>query len=323
MAKYLACGNVIYDTVESIEGVNLGEHLGGQAVYAAAGIRLWTKDVKMVSCVGADFKEGYSPWLKANGLSDESIRVEVEYCSHVYMQHTESGAYNIVPNPHNGLMYLNYEQGFLETRPEHIEEAIGPDTMALYHHTHMPDKILFEKMRKIREKYDVKFMWELMFSGGSMWNTPYFNLQKLKDAAEIAGMWSLNRNEAAVIFDIPRENDEDMINELMKFPGVEMCYYRVGSKGAYVVTPTNAYFCPMINIASTDPMGCGNCSTGTSMYAWCETGDPLMTAIMSGISAGYNAAQSGPWPVATEQDTLNAQKMAKEYYEKLKGNYHC
>ena len=322
MAKYLACGNTIYDTVESIDGVNFGEHLGGQAMYATSGIRLWTKDVKMVTNCGLDYKDGYGAWLDANGLTHEGIRVNKEYCSHVYMKHTESGAYELATTS-QGLLYREYFQGFFEMRPEDIEAAIGPDTKGIYHHLHSPDRIMFGKLEKIREKYGVKTMWEIMYAPGAPYNhAPYFDLQRIKDAAKIAGTWSLNRNEATDLFNIPRDNDADIINELMKFDGVEMCYYRCGSKGAYVVTPTNAYFCPLIDIVeSIDPMGCGNCSTGTAMYAWCETGDPLMTAIISAISAGYNASQSGPWPLYTPEDTLHAQKLAKEYYDKLKVNY--
>ena len=322
MAKYLACGNMLYDTVVTIDDEDLGENIGGQAMYATAGIRLWTKDVKTVSCVGADYTVGYSPWFQANGLTESGLSIELDYCSHVLMKHTASGAYDMPPTP-AGLKYVPYEQGFLETRPEHIERQIDPDTVAFYHHTHLPDRVMFEKLRKIREKYGVKFMWEIMYMPGKTgFGSPYFNMDKMKNAINIAGMWSLNRNEAADIFSIPRENDEDIINELIKIEGSEMCYYRCGSKGAYVVTGNSAYFCPLIDITSSvDPMGCGNCSTGAAMYAWCETGDPLMTGIMAAISAGDSAAQSGPWPLFTEADMENAKALAKDYYDKLKVNY--
>ncbi len=309
--------------MQSIDGTETGEHLGGQAIYATSGIRLWTRDVKMVTCCGADYKQGYSPWLKANGLSEDGINVKLDFCSHVHMQHTESGAYITTTN-RSGLGYNNYEQGFLETHPEDIERAIDPDTAALYHHTHSPDYVLFGKMERIRKKYGVRFMWEVMYGPSSQfgYGTPYFNHDKLQNAIEIAGMWSLNRNEASDMFKIPASNDEDLINELMKFKGSEMCYYRVGSKGAYTIVGNSAYFVPLIDITkSVDPMGCGNCSTGTAMYAWCETGDPLMTGIMAAISAGYNAAQAGPWPLYTDEDTANANALAKQWYEKLKVNY--
>ena len=59
MAKYLACGNVLYDSMQDIDGHQMGEHMGGQSMYATSGIRLWTKDVKMVTNCGLDFDDAY------------------------------------------------------------------------------------------------------------------------------------------------------------------------------------------------------------------------------------------------------------------------
>ena len=46
MAKYLTCGNSLYDSTATIAGQEFGEHIGGQAVYGTAGVRTWTKSVK-------------------------------------------------------------------------------------------------------------------------------------------------------------------------------------------------------------------------------------------------------------------------------------
>lgn len=318
MAKYLTCGNILFDSVQSVDGKSFGEHMGGQAMYATSGVRVWSKDVKMVANVGKlDFDLVYKPWLEANGLSTDGINYEQDYTAHVCMQHTESGAYK-VGTLKSGLVYDSYLQGMMELRMEQIEENIDEDTVGIYHHPHIPDTVTFDKIRKIREKHNVKFMYELVYRKDFLPH-PYFNLDKLKDAVKISGLWSLNRNEAQDLFDIPRDRDEDIIAKLQSFPEFEMCYYRCGSKGAYVITPKEAVFVPLIDITeSVDPMGCGNNSTATAMAAWCETdGNPLMTGIMAAISAGFNAAQSGPWPLYTKEDELLARNMANEYYEKL------
>lgn len=317
MAKYLACGNVLYDSVKDIEGHDFGEHIGGQALYAASGIRVWTKDVKMVANGGKLDFDQYLQWFKNNDLTTEGINFEQDYTAHVCMQHTESGAYKTA-TADSGLVYNEYLQGMMELRMEQIEANIDEDTVAIYHHPHIPDTVYFDKIGKMREKYGIRFMYELVY-GRRFLPEPYFNLNKLKDAVKVAGMWSLNRNEAEILFDIPRDRDEDMIAQLQKFPEFEMCYYRCGSKGAYVVTKEKAVFVPLIDVTdSVDPVGCGNCSTGTAMAAWCETGgDLLMTGIMSAISAGFNAAQSGPWPCYSPEDEELARRMADEYYRKL------
>ena len=318
MAKYLACGNVLFDNIKKIDGTDTGEHMGGQAMYATSGIRVWNRSVKMVTnCGKNDFKEAYLPWLKANGLTDEGVNYEQEWTAHVCMQHTESGEYK-TGRLDSGLVYDSYLQGMMELRMEQIESNIDEDTVAIYHHTHIPDTVYFGKINRMREKYGVRFMYELVYMPGFL-PEPYFNLNKLKDAVKIAGLWSLNRNEAQGIFGIPRDRDEDIIAQLQNFPEFEMCYYRCGSKGAYVVTPDQAVFVPLIDVTeSVDPMGCGNCSTGAAMAAWCETGgDPLMTGIMAAISAGFNAAQAGPWPLYTDADEQLARELAQEYYRKL------
>ncbi len=318
MARYLACGNVLFDAVKSADGRQLGEHMGGQALYATSGIRVWTKDVKMVcNCGKWDFDEQYLLWLKDNGLTTDGVNYEQDYTAHVCMQHTSSGAYEIT-STHSGLVYDPYLQGMMELRIEQIEANIDNDTLAVYHHPHLPDSVYFDKIRKMREKYGIRFMYELVYQENIL-PYPYFNLGKLKDAVKIAGLWSLNSNEASLIFDIPKENEEDIIARLQDFPEFEMCYYRCGNRGAYVVTPRKAVFVPAIDITSSvDPMGCGNCSTAAAMAAWCETDqDPLMIGIMAAISAGFNAAQSGPWPLYTKENEEEARRLAKEYYDKL------
>ena len=320
MAKYLACGNVLYDSMQDIDGHQMGEHMGGQSMYATSGIRLWTKDVKMVTNCGLDFDDAYKPWLLENGLGLEGINYEQEFTAHVGMRHTPSGAYEMAPTI-SGLTYDSYLQGMMELSFEQIEARIDPDTKGIYFHVYVPDRVYFKKIDRIREKYGVRFMYEVVY-GMNYLPKPYFNLEKLKDAVKIAGQWSLNKNEAVGIFDMPDASDEQIIEEILKFDQ-EMCYFRCGERGAYVITGNNAYFVPVVHIGeSVDPTGCGNCSTATAMAGWIETdGNPLMSGILAGVSAGYNACQAGPWPLYTEEVEQHADQLANELYTKLRQNY--
>ncbi|MBQ8995146.1 MAG: carbohydrate kinase family protein [Oscillospiraceae bacterium] len=320
MAKYLACGNVLYDSMREIDGSSMGEHMGGQALYATSGIRVWTRDVKMVTNCGYDFDDAYKPWLLQNGLRLDGINYEQEFTAHVGMQHTESGAYKMIPSE-SGLIYNEYLQGMMELSFEQIEAQIDSDTKAIYFHVFIPDRVYFRKIDRIREKFGVRFMYEVVY-GMDYLPYPYFNVDKLKDAVKIAGLWSLNKNEAVGIFNMPNATDEQIIEKLLEFD-CEMCYFRCGDRGAYVVIGNTAYFVPVVHILpSADPTGCGNCSTGAAMAAWCETdGNPLMTGVMAGISAGFNASQAGPWPLYTEEDEAEADRLANELYEKLRKIY--
>ena len=132
----------------------------------------------------------------------------------------------------------------------------------------------------------------------------------------MADMWSINRNEASS-FRNSRERDEDIINELMK-PPAEFTLYRVG-KGCLCGDPFPAFFCPRIDPLgdSVDPTGCGNNSTGAAMYAWVEGYSPDMVVAMANVSAGYNAAQHGPYPVFTPEVMQSALELAAHYQKML------
>lgn len=98
------------------------------------------------------------------------------------------------------------------------------------------DRVIWKKLEDLKIKYGFQIMWEL----------EYFNsgrdLERVKEVMPIADMWSLNYNEASRMFDIPRENHAEIINELMKLP-IEFTFFRVGKAGAYAVTKSNAWFC--------------------------------------------------------------------------------
>ena len=77
--EYLACGNIMSDRIEDREG-NLSEwNMGGPAFYALSGMRIWTKDCKLVCKTGADYADTYGKWMDANGVTRESVREELEH----------------------------------------------------------------------------------------------------------------------------------------------------------------------------------------------------------------------------------------------------
>jgi len=300
MSKFLCCGNIMSDLVEDGNGVMSEPHIGGPAFYALTGVRLWSADCRLVSQVGADYSRLYGKWMEDNGLSNESVHIAAENCSqHILKYDKADGTFSWRSR------YGSENLGYLKTHPEHIEEAITDDTAGFYL-AQNTDKVFWEKIAGIKERHNVKMMWEL--------EPPQQEdgLQRVKDVIGIADMWSLNLTEASALFDIPREREEDIINLIMKMP-VEMTLFRVGVRGAYCVTPTRAVFCPSIDIsASIDPTGCGNCSTGAAMCAHLLGHSPEEVAAMANIAAGYNAAQYGPYPKFTNEVMNSAEALLRK-----------
>ena len=316
MIEYLACGNIMSDIVE-IDGQISQINIGGPALYALAGIRLWTKNCKLVSCVGEDDYTNYGKWMDDNGLSKESMLVEMEHGTYMKLIYNrEDGGYN------SAFTRSSEYLGYLKTHAYHIDNAASNDVKGIYM-ANNADKVVWRNLKEVKEKYGFKIMWEVeyanMFEGVK--NTDMeLTLDKLKDIAQIADMWSINHNEAADLFGIKREDDEAIIRAIRSVSD-HMCFYRVGERGSFVITKDEVAFAPSLVAKgkAIDPTGCGNCSTGAAMYAYIATdGDCLKTAIMANISSGFNVMQFGPYPCFTKEDEALALSLLEKYEKELR-----
>ena len=306
MIEYLACGNVMSDEVIQPDGFRSERHMGGPAFFALSGIRLWTKSCKLVSSAGRDFAQTYGKWMEANGVSQESVRIETEYTSCYELNYNEDGSRRGVRS-----FYGEENLGYLKTHPDRIDDAATTDVKGIYM-AQGADRVIWEKLEALKKKYDFQIMWELeYFNSGT-------DLARVKEVMPIADMWSLNYHEASKMFGIPKENHAEIINELMKLP-IDFTFFRVGKAGAYAVTKTNAWFCPAVDVAPyVDQTGCGNCSTGAAMYAKVAGNDPAMVVTMANISSGYNCAQYGPYPLYTDEVMQQARTLAAELVKQVK-----
>ena len=68
-----------------------------------------------------------------------------------------------------------------------------------------------------------------------------------------------------------------------------------------------------------DPTGCGNSSTATAMYAFCEGYAPYEIAVMANVTAAYNLRQYGLIPEFS--DEIRAQ--ARERFRQLCQRYQA
>ncbi len=310
MIAYLACGNIMSDNVIAADGSESGWHIGGPALFALSGARLYTENCKLVTRTGADYVDSYGKWMEDNGLTCESIRVECDhYTRHILDYQREDGGYNWRS------VYGAQALGYIKTNPDDIDAAASTSVKGMYMAQNL-DRVYWSKLEKIIEKNGIKMMWEIEYSD----SIAYFRdpVQRIGEISNIASAWSINHNEASGLFNIPREKDEDIINEIMKL-GFGFCLYRVGTRGAYGVTPSNAWFCPSFDPhgPSVDPTGCGNCSTGAAGWAWANGDDPIMTLVKANVASGYNAMQMGPVPVYTDEIMKEAALSCYDLYNKV------
>lgn len=307
--RYIVAGFTITNDIIFADKTKSCGHLGG-AIFALEGVRLYTDDVLYVSNVGPDYEQWYGKFMEDNHLSSEGL--------HYILPHTH---YNTVEYYPDG-RYFEYSIYGDEFYKENLKLAhlTGPqvldgcreDTRAAYFDSHLDEPIWHDGgIKAIRDK-GVKLMWEIPTRDAIDPNLK----EQVLDCINQVDMYSINRPESFDFFGV--ETEEDAIKAMIELG--KPCFYRVGSKGSYMVADGTSVFVPSLLVGPiVDQTGCGNCSTATSMYAWFEGHDHIMTCLLSNIAAAYNLLQHGPYPVMDEKVAADAYGLALKRYKEITG----
>ncbi len=295
---FLSCGNIMSDVVERDDGSLSELKIGGPALYALSGIRLFTRDCRLVCQAGADYGESYGVWLDNNGITRQSVRVAAQYTSQHLIRHQRDGSYTW--RSRFGTQLL----GYLKTTPAHIGEACSMETRGVYL-AQNTDPVFWEELARIKKENGFRLMWELEVPQPDD-GIPEDKLQRVARVLPMVDIWSLNSTEAGYLFDMEKDREIAIIRRLQELP-VRFTFFRVGKRGAYLVMPDRAYFCPAVTVERcVDPLGCGNCSTGAMLYGIVSRMEPEKALAAANVAAGFNAAQYGPVPLVTQEVTERA-----------------
>ncbi|WP_105205981.1 carbohydrate kinase family protein [Neobittarella massiliensis] len=306
--KYICSGNIMLDTVKYPDGTTSGTHIGGPAIFAYAGIKLWDDDCQMLTNVGSDYDEYYGQWMRQNSATYQGITVMSDFCTHHYLTYHDDGTYDweYVHGAHKGAINM----GFLEMHPYQFEAACDQDSV-LYFPISLENHTFWDQLLEVKRKKKFTFMWEI----GATSAVPE-NLERIRQICSQIEMFSINYPEAKVLFGV--DTEEEVLRG-MKSLGVPFSIMRIGKRGMYTIEGQNHWLIDSILMDQVDATGCGNCSTGAAMYAYHKTKDPVMAGIMANISAGYNVMQYGPCKdlaaVRREAEQL-AQKTYQQYRER-------
>ncbi len=306
MSEYLACGNIVIDEVISENGQKSEYAIGGPAFFGLMGIRLFTKSVRLVSRVGRDFydKDGHGDWLIKNGVSDESVLVRSEHCNRFTLTYESDGYREISKS-----VYGDANLGYLRTKPEDIAIAAENETKGIYL-TSGVDKIIWQKLYDIKEKFGLKIGYEL-----EHWNCGN-DIGKIRDILPLSDLFSVNKHEASLLFNIEANDDKRMLEKLTALPS-KCILYRVGSRGSYIIKEGKILFSPSINILPfVNETGCGNTAVAAATYSLCE-GENMQTIVArANIAASICAAAEGPYPFISDEIMDFAEISVKQHIEK-------
>ena len=318
--EYVAAGNVMLDTVRFLDGSQSNrENIGGPATFAYSGIRIWTDHVIQCSNLGADYETLFKPWIEKNKVDTAGYKVICDRCNHTYLVYQDvQGGYGeadraFLEEDENYKWLKNdswQDFGYMKTTPEQIETFTKDKPVKGVYIAQNADRTFWKKMSAIKKRDGFKLMWEI--------EAPWALKHYLPDIAEMCKdvyIFSINIAEAQRLFEA--DGDEACIRGLQALP-VDMTLFRVGERGLYVVTPSDAIYLPPARAgAVVDPTGCGNTSTGSALYAYAEGYDPLMVGIMANVASAQNIRQYGIIP-DFELIREESYQLAGELYEQYK-----
>ncbi len=308
--KHIVAGISIVNDIIFADGSSTKNHIGG-AIFGVGGILAWESDVLYVTKAGRDFKDYYGKFFDANHLSYDGIYYDLPHTHYNELKY----------NPDGSGRYIEYsiiEEGYMETyAPQtrlwahHVADKCTSETISIYLDEHIEGDCL-QEVAKIRAAApNAKINWEIPTDNTS---NPAVRDKVLKAVSDV-DIFSLNLPESYDLFGTKSEGESIEHIKSMKTP----CFFRVGSKGAYMIIDGKAYFAPSHKSeSSVDPTGCGNCSTATAGYLFSIGEDPLMSVVKCNISAGLNAAQYGPYPYVSNTQRAEFLKLAKELYDLAK-----
>ena len=320
--KYVSVGQASIDRVLHEDGTAGKTNIGGPGVFGYAGIRLFDDDVQMILNTAEDFDHYYGGWIRRNDVNTDALYTCYDRTHLFECTYREDGSYVYIQPSYTIRQITNrgVEYGWTNVRPEQIDRHTK-DCEGLYLFIEPYYKHFYKELKKIKDKNGFKIMYEIGILKGDEHDRPH--IREILDILR-PEMASLNHNEACEFFET---DDIEKIFKQIYDMGFDMFFYRCGNNGSYVLHDGNAVFVRAIDIpgmTSKDPTGCGNTSTAAAMWAWLNTHDPAMTAILANIAAAFNVASEGVISDLSRENRELAFKLARDFYlEYLKEDPSC
>ena len=300
----MASGYVIIDDIEYADGKTIKNRLGGGAVFAMSGMKLWTDDVLSVNYVGEDFVDYFGGWFGKNNIPLEGNRVRAKYTIHYRLVYAENGAYVCVPTKENPEAYTEKLRALMDPDMEllqpYLADCAGLDVLF------SADEHLFREMDLYRQRYGFKVMWEYSDFRAASYN----KIETLFRCLRYVDMFSINGFESQELFGI--SDEMQLVSFFKKFP--VPVFFRVGEKGSYYIQDGKALFFPIIRAeGKADPTGCGNTSTSAVLWAYASGHSMKDIGLIGTITATINAQHMGLIGDYTPQLRQQAHDMLDRY----------
>lgn len=284
--------------------------LGG-TIYTVNGIKPFCDEVLFVTTAGPDFDEYFGEYFRKNTLSTDGVQVVLPKTQYNILDYDADGRW---------WEYSKYGKDFEKEwgpkaliQASHVTKYLNEQTRGIYFESGVQEPV-WKDLAEIRKAApNAKIMWEI----------PTYDIDNpevkndIGELIEKCDIYSLNLPESMTYFGT--NSEEESIKAIIALG--KPCFFRVGEKGAYMIEDAKAWFAPSIGVdQSVDATGCGNCSTGSAMYGFCEGLHPLRSVILANLAASLNAMQFGPYPLFTDELRANLLEKADAEFVRLMEN---
>ena len=307
MAKYLVTGSTIVNDMLYADGTKQTGFLGG-SLYTVNSIKPYTDDLPFITTAGPDFDSLYGDYFRRNGLSQAGVEEVLPKTQYNIVEYNAAGQWW-----EHSIYGEAYEKeiGLVpEVKAEFIIKHADENVKGIYLESRVIESVWkhLDEIRKAAPNACIQAELSTVDI-----DDPSLHAQVM-ELIEKIDMYSVNLPESMTLFGT--HSEEENIQKIIAIG--KPCFFRVGEKGSYMIQDGKAWFAPSVGAAeSVDATGCGNCSTGASLYGYCEGKHPLMTAILANLAAGVNTRQYGPYPHYTQQLRQELLEQAEEMFQKL------
>ena len=314
--EYIAYGGVITNRLLYTDKTCIQDIMGGSGFYSFSALRLCTPKALLVAGVGPDFDEFYGKWMDHNLCSRAGLKVNMDKTTYNELVYAPDGTY--VEYSIYGPEYEAKNAPKMKLPGEDLLPFLG-DAKGICINVAL-DEHCADLLTEAKKKHPFKVMWEAPASAISELTAIYAGegLDGLRRRLKGVDLFSTNKPESFEIFGVSTVEEAITLYQALGMP----VYYRVGTKGAYMIEGAEVAYVPMISLVpheqEIDPTGCGNSSTAAAMWAYCEGFDLLKSCIVGNVVAAYNVRQYGPYPNLLEEDHREMMAHVERIYRDIK-----
>ena len=240
--KYVCGCGIIVNRIRYDDGRLIEDIMGGGGFFAYSGLLFSDPESLFVAGVGKDFDKFYGKWFDDNNVSREGIKLRVDYCPYDELEYLPDGRWR----PHSIYTEEYRARALSECHVyAHDLEPYLTDCKGIYIGAPL-DKVYIDTMIKLREKYGFKMMWECVID-------PAINEKTKPRIIEIAksmDIWSLNRPESFLLFDV---DSEEAAIEKINIEKAQLLYDLLDESSFYKPVVTMKQYRSRMNVTFNTP----------------------------------------------------------------------